>query len=94
MKRARELSREQLVKALNRVQEILFVDVGPSDLDDGSEDAIKAGVKPVADYWNPDKEWNGADTLDGIRGVLVDYQLVPVEVEKYVCGDEKCQCNK
>ena len=42
MKRASRIGLQEAVKVLDRIQEVLYLDSGPSS----------------TKYWNPDKEWN------------------------------------
>ena len=58
-----ELSHEVLVEIVTRVQSLLHLDMDRN----GRE------------FWNPAKEWSGADVCQDIQGVLHQYGLVPGE---------------
>jgi hypothetical protein len=58
-----ELSHEVLVEIVTRVQSLLYLDMDRN----GRE------------FWNPAKEWGGADVCQDIQDVLHQHSLVPGE---------------
>lgn len=63
-----ELSREVLVDIVAKVQGTLYLDMNR----DGRE------------FWNPAKEWSGADVCQDIQDVLHQYGLVFGEEQDYI----------
>ena len=63
-----ELSREVLVEIVSRLQSLLYLDMDRN----GRE------------FWNPAKEWGGADVCQDIQCVLYEYGLVPGEEQDCV----------
>lgn len=61
MKRPQQLTRDQLEAIVDVVQQTLYLD----------RDAN------AAYYWNPEKEWAGAEALDQIADTLVEHELSP-----------------
>jgi hypothetical protein len=61
-----QLSREALEGIVANVQGLLYLDLDRS----GRE------------FWNPAKEWSGADLCDDIQNVLNQYGLVPAEEQE------------
>jgi hypothetical protein len=37
-------------------------------------------ISDDCEFWNPDKEWEAADLLDELAGVLQEYGLVPTRI--------------
>ena len=60
-----ELSREVLVEIVSRVQSLLYLDMDRN----GRE------------FWNPAKEWGGADVCQDIQDVLHQHGLAPTTTE-------------
>lgn len=67
MRKAKDLSRTELTEVVSAVLEILFV-----DFDERRQL-----------YWNPDKDWNGADVCQDVASVLRYQGLVPDKPEPY-----------
>jgi hypothetical protein len=68
MKRASDLTREQLETIVDTVQQHLHLDM--SD-----------GNSPV---WTPDKEWDGSDACEGMALLLERYGLTPAHDEPFL----------
>lgn len=62
-----ELSRETLIAIVAKVQGILYLDLSREGLE----------------FWNPAKEWSGADVCDDIQDVLHEHGLVPGDEQDY-----------
>ena len=62
LKRPKDLSREQLERIVDEVQQALYLDY------DAEADAF---------HWNPDKEWSGFDACDAIVGRLAEVSMIP-----------------
>ncbi len=86
MRTANDLDREELAEIVAAVQGILYLDVDQRG----------------AEYWNPDKQWSGADVCEHVAGLLDKHGLVPqhsqsadgssyvlydFDAEKLVCTD-------
>lgn len=61
MKTPQQLGREELEDIVDAIQQILY-------LDHQSEEGL---------FWNPDKEWDCADTIDEVALKLREHDLVP-----------------
>jgi hypothetical protein len=68
VKLPQQLSRDALLAIVAGVQERMYLDLD----DEGCE------------YWNPDKEWSGADICMEIQDLLHQHGLVPGDEEEYV----------
>lgn len=64
MQRPKDLSREQLERVADEVQQALYLEY------DAEADAF---------CWNPDKEWGGFDVCDALTGVLSQLRMIPEE---------------
>jgi hypothetical protein len=62
MQRPKDLSREQLERIVDEVQQALYLDY------DGEADAF---------HWNPDKEWSGFDVCEALTGALSQLGMIP-----------------
>lgn len=76
MRHPKDMSREELVAALERIQAVLYA--GP-EMYLGELDPNTDHPKEVVDTWDPGREWE-SDELDDVAHVLKDYDLVPEEV--------------
>ena len=63
MVRPNELARAELVTIVETIRFVLYADRDPSG----------------AHFWNPDKKWRGADTLESIAEVFARHELIPTE---------------
>lgn len=68
MQRPKDLSREDLERIVDAVQQALYL-----SYDD----------ETGAFCWNPDKEWSGFDVCDSISGVLAELSMVPEEQKPF-----------
>jgi hypothetical protein len=62
MRRAGDLTHEQLIHLVNTIQEILYEDID----EEGKS------------FWNPEKEWECCDALQWIACALDDVRLAPL----------------
>ena len=76
MRRAEDLTKEELVKLANRVQAILYVELSPDEEDRDS--GFPKEILPNSEFLNPDKEWD-EDTLDAVARTLDEHGLRPTE---------------
>ena len=67
MRKTVDLTKKELAKIVTAVHEILYLDISHHS-------------QP---YWNPDKEWSGADVCQDVAYVLDKHGLVPEESEPY-----------
>jgi len=67
MRRASELDREQLIDIVTSIQGFLYLE------------RDERGV----DYWEPDKQWSGADVCGHVAGLLDEHGLVPKRRRSY-----------
>ena len=65
MRRTKDLKQTELAAIVTAIHEILYLDIGHH----------------CQLYWNPDKEWSGADVCQDIAYVLDKHGLVPEESE-------------
>ena len=70
MKTAKDLSHQQLVAVVDRIQDILWFD-----------SKAQGRGKPAKFFWNPDKQWE-AEFVEMIASQLEDQGLRPDEVEE------------
>ena len=61
MRKVSDLDHEQLVQIVESIQGFLYLDLDNR----GTE------------FWNPDKEWSGADVCEHVAGLLGQHDLVP-----------------
>ena len=61
MKTPDQLSQDELLDIVQAIQDRLYLDVN----DQGVE------------FWNPDKQWSGADVCQDLAGLLDQHGLVP-----------------
>jgi hypothetical protein len=71
MKTPRELSREELEGLADVVQHALYLTYSPAE---------------GTFYWDPAKEWEAADVLQGLARCLEDFSLVPEAYLPYQAG--------
>ena len=62
MQRPKDLSREQLERIVDQVQQALYLDYD-----------VEADVF----YWDPEKHWSGSDMCDSLSSVLADLAMIP-----------------
>jgi hypothetical protein len=67
-----ELSRDSLVRIVARVQGILYLDMN----------------REGREFWNPAKEWSGADVCDDIKDVLNEHGLVPEDEQDHCLPED------
>jgi hypothetical protein len=77
MRRAEDLTKEELVKLANRIQAILYVDFSP-DEEECRDSGFPKEIPPNSEYFDPDKEWD-EDTLDAVARTLDEHGLRPTE---------------
>jgi hypothetical protein len=68
MKTPDQLSRDELLRIVQAIQCRLYLDVNAQE----------------AEFWNPDKQWSGADVCQDVAGLLDQHGLVPDREESYV----------
>jgi hypothetical protein len=68
MKTPDQLSQDELLRIVRAVQCRLYLDHD----DQGAE------------FWNPDKQWSGADVCQDLAGILDQHGLVPAREEACV----------
>ena len=61
MRKVSDLAREQLVEIVEAIQSFLYLDCD----DQGTE------------FWNPDKDWSGADVCEHVAELLSQHDLIP-----------------
>ncbi len=68
MQRPKDLTREQLERIADELQQALYLSY------DSEADAFR---------WNPDKEWSGFDVCDSLSSVLSELSMVPEEAKPF-----------
>ena len=68
MKTPDQLSQDELLDIVQAVQRRLYLDHD----NEGAE------------FWNPDKQWSGADVCQDLAGLFDQHGLVPAREEAYV----------
>jgi len=68
MKTPDQLSQHELLAIVRDVQRCLYLDHDDQE----------------AEFWNPDKQWSGADVCQDLAGILDQHGLVPDRVESCV----------
>ncbi len=68
MQRPKDLSREQLERIADELQQALYLDY------DSEADAFR---------WNPEKEWSGFDVCDALASILSELSMIPEESKPY-----------
>jgi hypothetical protein len=67
MKRAEQLTTEELRAIVNDLQELLYLDIVSDETGD-------------TDAWNPNKEWDCCDICAGLSALAREHELVPDRV--------------
>ena len=68
VQRPKDLSREELERIVNELQQALYLRY------DEDSDAF---------HWDPAKEWSGFDVCDAMGSVLSELSMVPEEVKPF-----------